>query len=232
MSLYRSLIHKFPVLGKTIVGVKSIFVKRKAFTNSEQYWIERYNRNGDSGPGSYNNLAEFKSEIINSFVEANKINTVIDFGCGDGNQLSYFEFNNYLGLDVSPNAIARCRKKFQNDSSKSFKVYSEFELENKFDLAISLDVIFHLIEDDVFENYLTNLFDSSDKFVIIYSSDTEKPLGNSPHFKQRKFTKWISQNIKDFELIQEIPNKYKSVDAQSSHKSSVSDFYIFKRLKA
>jgi hypothetical protein len=59
-----------------------------AFKSSETYWIARYKRGGDSGRGSYGKLAQFKAGVINKFVEANKINTIIEFGCGDGNQLT------------------------------------------------------------------------------------------------------------------------------------------------
>lgn len=71
------------------------------FPGSKEYWEERYKGEGTSGLGSYGKFAEFKAEIINSFVKDNKINSVIDFGCGDGNQLSLFEIPYYIGLDVS-----------------------------------------------------------------------------------------------------------------------------------
>lgn len=42
------------------------------------------------------------------------------------------------------------------------------------DLTLSLDVIYHLIEDNVFFTYMDRLFDSSTKFVIIYSLNTDR----------------------------------------------------------
>ena len=84
----------------------------KPFPGTEQYWIDRYASGGNSGKGSYDQLAEFKAQIINSFVKQKNIQTVIEFGCGDGNQLTYAEYPRYLGLDVSPVAIDICKKIF------------------------------------------------------------------------------------------------------------------------
>ena len=36
------------------------------------------------------------------------------------------------------------------------------------ELALSLDVIYHLVEDTVYESYMGQLFDSATKYVIVY----------------------------------------------------------------
>ena len=43
----------------------------------------------------------------------------------------------------------------------------------KADLSLSLDVIYHLVEDDVFEYYMRTLFEASNGYVIIYASDSD-----------------------------------------------------------
>ena len=55
--------------------------------NSSKYWEDRYKNGGNSGAGSYNTLAKFKASVINHFIENNKIQSLIDYGVGDGNQL-------------------------------------------------------------------------------------------------------------------------------------------------
>ena len=57
------------------------------FPGSQNYWEKRYSLGGNSGQGSYGKSAEFKSEILNIFVRENCINSVTEYGCGDGNQL-------------------------------------------------------------------------------------------------------------------------------------------------
>lgn len=200
--------------------------KRPAFSTSEKYWEDRYRMGGNSGPGSYSNLAIFKAEVINNFVSEHGIQSVIDFGCGDGNQLKYLDIDQYLGLDVSKTAIKRCKKKFRDDPSRQFRQVEDYRSE-KAELCLSLDVIFHLIEEPVFVTYMQRLFSASDRFVIIYASNTNVNNEPASHFKHRKFTDWIDQNQKDFELIGFIPNKY-PYDGDGEN-TSVSDFYIFQK---
>jgi hypothetical protein len=38
--------------------------------------------------GSYGKFAAFKAEVLNAFVQEMRVDTVIEFGCGDGNQLT------------------------------------------------------------------------------------------------------------------------------------------------
>ena len=80
----------------------------------------RYVEGGNSGAGSYNRLAEFKAEILNRFVKENHIKNIIEWGCGDGNQLMLAEYPLYIGFDVSATAIKMCKEKFLLDKTKKF----------------------------------------------------------------------------------------------------------------
>ena len=170
-------------------------------------------------------LAEFKAEIINNFVKTRNIATIIEFGCGDGNQLTYAEYPSYIGFDVSPQAVKRCRKLFRGDKTKKFGLVEKYRGQQA-QLTLSLDVIFHLIEDDVFNSYRTRLFDSSEQFVIIYSSNFDEK--QKFHERPRQFTRWIEINAANWKLIQHIPNRfpYKGDNTQGSP----SDFYIYEKI--
>lgn len=226
--MLKDTIKKIPVLRNLIISAKRAFLKRVPFETSRKYWIERYEKGGNSGAGSYNDLAVFKGEIVNSFVCANNINSVIEFGCGNGNQLKYMNFNSYTGYDISPKAIAICSNMYKSDKTKQFKLMVDHQ-ESKADLTLSLDVIYHLVEDDTYNEYMNLLFSSSGKYVIIYSSNSDEHENNevAPHVKHRGFTKWIEKNRPDFKLIDHIPNKYPYNG--DGNTSSYSDFYIFKR---
>ena len=41
--------------------------------NSNKFWNDRYVKGQNSGAGSYNELAQFKADIINNFIEKNQI---------------------------------------------------------------------------------------------------------------------------------------------------------------
>ncbi len=184
---------------------------KKKITNSHEYWERRYANAGNSGTGSYGLFAEYKAGIVNEFVKNNNISTVVEFGCGDGNQLQYFEFPSYIGLDISSTAVQKCQQAFKNDPDKTFFAYSQagqYNCSNNFaaELSLSLDVVYHLLEDDVFENYMYDLFRSATSFVIIYAWDVDgkKHL----HVRHRKFSAWINENINGWNLKEVIHNTY------------------------
>ena len=190
-----------------------------------KYWEKRYKLGGTSGEGSYGELSKFKAEVINKFVAENAVSHIIEFGCGDGNQLELSKYPKYLGLDVSKSAIKLCITKFCSDSTKSFLLYDPNYFENmsnflKADLTLSLDVIYHLVEDFLFEKYIHDLFTSSKKYVIIYSSNKNSTFSLS-HIKHRVFTEFVEKNYPDFKIIKHIKNKYSEL--------SFAEFFIYEK---
>lgn len=206
--------------------IRRIFSKKTAF-NSGDYWENRYAQGGNSGDGSYGQLADFKADFINAFIKENDINTAIEFGCGDGHQLSLIQYPQYLGLDVSESIIRKCKDKFKDDKSRSFiqydtnaLFYSQFI---KAELSLSLDVIYHIVEENTYEKYLQDLFGTSNKYVIIYSTNFDKV--ETMHVVNREFIKYVQQNLPDFELLKEAKNPYAGIGKQKSN----ANFFIFKR---
>ena len=61
-------------------------------------------------------------------------------------------------------------------------------------------MLYHLIEDSIFESYMKDLFNSSTKYVIIYSCNFDDNPNFSNHVKPRIFTNWIEENISNFIL--------------------------------
>lgn len=207
--------------------------EKKKFKGSELYWEERYQQGDNSGTGSYDKLAEHKADIINDFVAKNNIKTVMEFGCGDGNQLAIAKYPQYIGLDVSPTAVKMCYYRFKTDKTKSFYVYNSMAfIDNaRFfhaDLTMSLDVLYHLVEREIFENYLRHLFDAADKYVIIYASNynqAEEPVHQ--HENRRSFSDFVDKNMKDWKLKEVIKNKYPV--SEFGAQGSLSDFFIYEK---
>lgn len=203
--------------------------KNKIPFESAQYWEGRYLRGGNSGAGSYNRLAAFKAKIINEFVEKNGISKVVEWGCGDGNQLSLACYPHYVGFDVSKKAIEICESLFAGDNTKKFIFCGADDFASNIvgDLALSLDVIYHLIEDDVYEKYMQRLFASSSQYVCIYSSNYDKIIAE--HVKHREFTKWISQNAgNEWKMERFIKNEF-PYSEEDGDNTSFSDFYFYKK---
>jgi hypothetical protein len=227
MGLINYLAEKAPFIHKFMMK------QSRKFPGTADYWERRYSTGGSSGAGSYNNLAHFKAEVLNAFVKENNLKRVVEFGCGDGNQLALVPYPEYIGLDISKTAIEICIEKFASDSSKSFFLYNSFAFNDKHnlfrsDLALSLDVIYHIIEDDLFTKYIEDLFSSSIKYVIIYSNDFDDR--SSIHVRERKFTTFVENHFKDWELLNVIKNKYPYKPDDPDNTSSA-NFYFYKKVK-
>lgn len=201
------------------------------FTSSA-YWQERYASGGRSGSGSYGHLAEFKAATINQFVWSHGVERVVEFGCGDGNQLGLARYPRYLGLDVAQTAVDLCRSKFSGDSTKAFEVYDPArELAAPVgcaDLAISLDVIYHLVEDRVYRRYIDDLRAATTRYLIVYSTNRRSLFWRRDrHVLHRRFVPDLVADG-EFEMIGYIRNPHRRRTWQH-RKRSKSDFFIFER---
>jgi len=49
-------------------------------------------------------------------VRNNQIRTIIEYGCGDGNQLILSQYQSYIGFDISQEAILHCELQFAADN--------------------------------------------------------------------------------------------------------------------
>lgn len=204
-----------------------LVASRAKFRSSADYWERRYHSGGNSGAGSFNNLARFKASVVNEFVKEHDIDSVIEHGCGDGNQLKLLQISDYTGVDISREAIKRCQECYAGDSTKRFLTSEQFHGQCA-DAALSMDVVYHLTEDEVFEKYMHALFDSARHFVIIYSSNKDEQDDFQPkHVRHRKFTSWVAQNRKDWSLIKTVRNAYPYTGDDT--RSSFADFYFFGR---
>ena len=190
--------------------------------DSNKYWKNRYAKGGNSGAGSYNQIAEYKGNVINNIIKSNNIESIFDFGVGDGNQLKYLKLNNvdYHGFDISNMVINNLKIKY--DKKNNYHFYLENELSDliKCDLTMSNDVLYHLLEDSVFKLYMDKLFELSLDYVLIYSPDYNKDYNN--HVKYREFTPYIKDNHQDFELIKHYPNPLNDSNTNA-------DFYLYRK---
>jgi SAM-dependent methyltransferase len=191
---------------RPLPGVRWLSLLRQNlnFTGSAPFWERKYLRGDTSGPGSYGTLGTGKAEFLNAFVRDRQVRSVIEFGCGDGHQLSLAKYPRYIGMDVSRTAISLCKEGFVADPGKSFFLYDGscfVDHANVFraDMAMSLDVIYHLVEDSVFDTYMTHLFSAGERYVLVYSTNSEV-RDDAPHVRHRIFTSWVEENCPQWRL--------------------------------
>jgi hypothetical protein len=216
----KAFIKSVPVIGPSIAHLR-----KETFENSASYWDHRYKKGGNSGAGSYSRLAEFKAKILNEFVREHQVDSIIEFGSGDGAQLNLARYPNYTGVDISEKALEMCRAMFRDDPSKRFLHSSAVPAGTTADLSLSLDVVYHLVEDSTFDAYMRQLFASAKRFVIVYSSDMELEWPYK-HVRHRKFTDWVAQNMPQWYLQSTVKNEY-PWDAGNPQHTSFADFYFF-----
>lgn len=171
--------------------------------SSAEFWEARYAGGGGSGSGSRGDNAKHKADYLNGFVKDNEVRSVVEFGCGDGYQLSLANYPDYVGLDVSGTAVQRCRTLFALDAHKRFYLLPTLWPLSA-ELVLSLDVTYHLTEDEVHEQHLNDVFGSATRYVILYTtdSDTVDPaLVSAEHVKHRPVCRDVTAGFPDWLMI-------------------------------
>ncbi|MGA1066842.1 MAG: hypothetical protein ACO3U3_13445 [Alphaproteobacteria bacterium] len=198
--------------------------------SEKAYWQARYKNGRTSGSGSQGKLAFYKAEIINGLAEKYGVKVAVELGCGDGRQLSLYQFNDYIGTDIAEESIEMCKARILNATRFRFLNMVDFKTTRpRGDLSLSVDVIFHLVNDSVYFDYMEMLFESSTRLVLIYGPNQEIS-SNESHIRFRCFTSWIESHRPNFRLVEFIKNKYPYHPGADPEKSSWSDFYLFEKL--
>lgn len=197
--------------------------------DATRYWERRYAAGGTSGEGSYGRLADFKAKVINDFIVEKKILSVIEFGCGDGNQLSLLQVPRYIGLDVSASAIRRCIARYADDGTKSFFLFDAKGFQDRTgvfaaELVLSLDVIYHIVSDEEFEAYMRHACAASLRYLMLYTTDVDS--ADMGHQRHRAVSRWM-QRRSDFVRVNRIENPY--AGSEDGQEQSDAAFLVYER---
>lgn len=164
-----------------------------------EYWNRRYESGRDSGVGSSGPAAESKAAYVNAALAEHGIETVLDVGCGDGQQLDLLKVSDagYVGTDVSKQAIELCRSRHPG---KRFYLRRRLPRDLRADATLSLDTMFHQVNDDDYLAHLSDIFGRATRLVIIHSTNYED---NRPatHVRHRWFTPIVARAFGAWELI-------------------------------
>ena len=199
----------------------------RAVFSSGAYWEARYRAGGTSGAGSYGRLVTFKAAFINAFIVHNQIHSVLDLGCGDGNLLSLLDISSYVGVDVSPTALMQCAGRFASRSNYVFLPSAQLDAMAPVDLAMSIDVVFHLIDDPSYSRHLVDLFSHATRFVLIYASNFDSAWP-AQHVRHRRFSDHVAADWPAWHLLAHVPNPFPYDPAQPDD-TSFADFFVYGR---
>lgn len=189
-----------------------------------KYWDRRYRDGRSSGAGSEGDEGTYKARYVADFVAEHGVSSILDWGCGDGQvlrkmnlpELGSPNYVTYTGVDVSPAILKRMRQEFYSREfyEPDYVVTQGFKAE----LALSLDVLFHFPDDSDYHEYLANLFGSSWRFVIIYS--TNYAIGRtSRHVMRREFTPDVAEHYPEWDLVK----------IESPLKPELASFFVYER---
>lgn len=203
------------------------------FQTSDQYWKERYQRGGNSGEGSYGPLARYKANFINAFCRDNAVKSAIEFGCGDGNQAAMLTIGDYLGVDISADCIAWARQNLKRPGWR-FETLDEYLAlsHDPVELGLSLDVIYHLVEDEIYQSYLRNLCAAADRFLLIYTSNLDHFDPRLPHVRHRPLLADMARLHPEWTFVRTERNPYAMRHDETREYGSFADFYLFEKRAA
>lgn len=182
-----------------------------------EYWERRYHsgKHHGSGEGSRGRAAKRKANRVNRLINDHRVKSVIDFGCGDGIVIKKLRVARYLGLEVSQTALDQCASRVRRRKGWTYRLYDGFDPGElpQADLVLSLDVIFHQIDDELYRRHMELLF-SSAPLVCIHSTNVNR-VGN-PHVKHRAF-------------VHDVPEGWQVIERPRKPSWNRPAFWIFKK---
>lgn len=173
-----------------------------------------------------------------TIVSHQHFHTTINQNSGDGTQLSLSRYPQYTGLDVSKFAVHRLQQRFADDWKKRFILYNgtragltgQMGKLLQADLSFSLEVIFHITDANIYQNYMELLFDTSQRFVVIMSNDAPeiencvsgKCYSDRGHLRFWPVRNWVKEHrSEEWRFIGSLQHKYPE--------KAWSDFFFFAR---
>lgn len=202
--------------------------------NTRDYWQQHYESGGTSGRGSQGEFAEWKADVVNQVVRHCDVTTVLDVGCGDGQQAALIDVPRYLGIDVSQAAVQIAQSRNRHDRSKRFDLWHEGEPfpAGMYDMVMSLEVLMHILEERMFTETLSGIFASAREVVVL-----QVPLvpmvnyGPGMHDKHRAILPYLAEHLGPFSLTQIVmhPSASPRERARAGIGEMASDFLVFRR---
>lgn len=208
------------------------------------YWERRYRQGGSSGAGSRGETLSQKigfAHIIHSDVRKEGGRGVLDLGCGDGRFAEGFvefslgeqkDFDGYRAVDISPKALEIaeefCRLRLPSEAVDRYMSFELFRPDRPeqpispgvFGLGLSLEVIFHILEDDIYDLYMSTLFDRCRTVLIQTAADPGPVRTAGSHIVWRDTQKWVQDNRPEALCIHHIPRPF--------GERSFSDFFVYR----
>ncbi len=145
----------------------------------------------------YNNIKKIKldeEEVIPYVLEKLHPQSVVDFGCGEGNWLAEIKRidQNVIILGLDGDYIKNDRLAIATNEFKPVDLRQRIELNRKYDLAMSLEVAEHL-EEEYADTFVDNITRASDRILF---SAAIPGQGGVHHVNEQWQSYWIDRFAK------------------------------------
>jgi SAM-dependent methyltransferase len=182
----------------------------------ESYWQERLAKNfslsgaGHSGLGLEYNKWLYKAKIraLNKLLRYGWINPedkkILDIGCGTGFYIDYWEklgSASVAGLDITETSISRLSANYPKYKFIKADITNEkLELKDGFDIITAFDVLFHIVDEDKFEQAIMNIKSLSHEGtkILIMDNFLSQPRPPGFHENDRTFDRYqevLAKNV-------------------------------------
>lgn len=142
-------------------------------------WNKHYENGGKSAEdNNYLEPTRWKHDILNRYYTPGK-DTIIDVGCGD---LQFWNGylrpeDRYMGIDISQEIINRHRKNHPNQHFITSSSDQGWDISA--DVVICIDMLYHILDDDVYIKTLQNIKRYAKRNILIFTWH-KNPLAEFP----------------------------------------------------
>ena len=159
------------------------------------------------------NIISSKFKTINNIITQNNIQSIIQYGLSDKNQIELFNTENkiFTGIDKNLSNVLKCNHLFKDDKTKHFIHSNNIKNNLNADLVLIYNVHKNL-QDDTHKEFIQNLLNKSKRYVVIY----EKCISE----KYKHFLNYIN-NLPQWKFYEFVPNENLQID---------NNFYVYEKI--
>ena len=166
----------------------------------EKYWQERLSRNfslggaGHTGLGLEYNKWLYRARIrtLGKLLKDEQINPrgkqILDIGCGTGFYIDYWDrrgAGGVVGLDITEVSVSRLTTIYPKYNFIRADITAKaLELKREFDIITAFDVLFHIVDEDKFEQAISNIRRFCHKKTLILITDSFLTEPHPPGFHE------------------------------------------------
>ena len=119
----------------------------------------------------YKASEEGLNKILKKSLKGKKI---LDIGCGTGYYIRYYlskGADDISGLDITKKSIINLRREYPNLKFFNADISKKIPLKSKYDIVAAIGVLYHIVDDDKFENSIKNIRKAAKKGSLIIIQD-------------------------------------------------------------